>query len=97
MQLVISVTQKDIDKARTIKGFRSQTCPIALAIKRRCLPDVVVSVTHINVGFTYSLTSDTYRVALPEIALAFVYFFDAGITTKPIRFKLDIPDEYTRN
>ena len=87
-EITISVTKKDIAKGDNY----CESCPIALAAKRRGFYDPFV--THdlllYNAPNEYRGDNREYCRRLPESARQFAKDFDAGNAVKPFRFKLQI-------
>jgi hypothetical protein len=87
MEMLINVTQEDIDKGCQ---RNSSNCPVARAIKRQTGQDVLVG------AYQFGLMSGE-KLWMPQGVQNFVYAFDNGynVLTKPFSFYL--PDTIMDN
>lgn len=94
--LTIYVTQDDINKG--VRGDGA-TCPVAIAIHRRCptvYADIMVDGEHIEID---SDADDFYfKVDIPKKVKRFTARFDeqGAAEVKPFKFELDIPEDRIR-
>ena len=87
----IEVTAEDI--AKGVQGS-SDSCPIALAVKRECRDDIEAYVDAYSVDLCFP-TFGLYSIESSDIEW-FVESFDEGEPVDPIAFDLDIPSEFLR-
>ena len=89
MKTRINITQKDIDNG---KKCGCDTCPVALAIKRRVIKNAFVEVGLYDIGLA------TESISLNETTCDFVRRFDryGRNKVKPFSFTIDIPKKFLR-
>lgn len=97
--IVVSVTKADIDKGT---GCSATYCPVALAIKRKCEPNVYVAVGNrsSSIGaLTYSHPEELSKFisAFDRYAMRMrVLSKDICERPKPVKFELILPTTYLK-
>ena len=82
-KIKVEVTAADIRKARRLKGNRSTTCPVALAVQR------VTKDPKAWAGVTFMYTNGKY-IPTPKKNSEFILRFDAGKPVKPFSFTISL-------
>jgi hypothetical protein len=84
--MLITVTQSDIDAGQRGK---CADCPVALAIKRHCLPSVEVSVI---IWVCFRLGKKVWSWPLPDEERQRIRDFDSGQKMAPHSFEIELPE-----
>lgn len=87
---MVRITRKHIRNGKQASG---DSCPIALALREMCKPNVKISVDYI-----FKIWDDIlYEFVGPNVAFEFIQQFDKKKSSvKPISFELYLPAEYLK-
>ena len=84
-RIIVSVTQRDIDVARSMPLNLASLCPVARALHRH-RPFRKALVTDFG-----RILGDHYNLRAPERVRRFVRAFDKGKPVEPFAFEIGIP------